>query len=107
MKDLGEKFDSVEQAWFCRCNSYKSYGKRGVGDCESTKRLCEINDIYRIVKMLRLQSILSTRHLRVMKKWGEKQMCPHRSYGAKRSEEVLWAYAMKSLEFVLNSKGLL
>jgi len=57
--------------------------------------------------MLRLQSILSTRHLRVMKKWGEKQMCPHRSYGAKRSEEVLWAYAMKSLEFVLNSKGLL
>ena len=108
MKDCYEKFESVEQAWFwfCRCNSYKQYGVRGIGDCETTKRLCEINDIYRIIKMLRFQNILSNRHLRIMKKWGYEQMCPHRSYGAKRSEELLWAYSMKVLEDVLISKGL-
>lgn len=91
MKDNFEKFDSVEQAWFwfCRCNSYKRFGERTIGDNEAPKRMCETNDIYRIIKMLRFQSLLSIRHLRVMKKWGEQQMCPHRAYGAKRSEEIL------------------
>jgi hypothetical protein len=109
MKDSCEKFESVEQAWFwfCRCSSYREFGARGIGDCEAKKRLCEINDIYRIIKMLRFQSVLSNRHLRVMKKWGDKQICPHRSYGSKRSEEVLWAYSMRALECVLISKGLL
>lgn len=109
MRDDFEPFDNVEQVWFwfCGCLMVREDGLRSCNDYVGKPRKCEVADIYRIIKKMRFDRLISNRHLRVMMKWGNLECPPYYNSRAKRSEIRLWDEAMKSLEIYLLQKGII
>lgn len=107
MREDYEPFNSAEEVWFWFCASLEARGDglRSRSDYWGKLRACEISDIYRIIKQMRQYHYLSQRHLRVMTKWGERQISPWYEPRAKRSEIRLWEEAMRCFEaFLINKK---
>ncbi len=103
-------FECAEEVWFwfCRSLNARSDGARGgKGDFIGYLRDCEICDIERIIRRLRIEGKISRRHLRVMIKWGKLNVPPYYDSRAKRSEVRLWDSAMAEFEKVLYGKGIL
>lgn len=108
MRNDYEPFDNAEQVWFwfCGCLIARGSGLRSCNDYEGKPRNCEVADIYRIVKKMRLNRQITNRHLRTIMKWGNKEYPPHYDSRAKRSEIRLWDEAMRIFEFYLREKGI-
>ena len=76
-------------------------------DFKGKIRNCEVADIYRIIKKMKLNHQITNRHLRVMVKWGQLECSPYYHYRAKRSEIRLWDEGLHALEGWLLSKGII
>ena len=100
-------FESAEEAWFwfCFCESLGS--ERGRGSSSSIVRPCETSDISLVVKRLVREKRLGQIHLRVMSRYGLKQMPPHVNSGDSLASCRLWCEAMEVLTEVLFKKGIL
>lgn len=109
MREDYEPFTSAEEVWFWFCSSLLARGDgfRSRSDYCGKLRACEIVDIYRIIKTMKQNHYLSNRHLRVMSKWGERQISPWYDRHAKRSEIRLWEEAIRNFEYFLIYKKIL
>ena len=110
MRNDYEPFENAEQVWFwfCGCLMVREEGGlRSRGDYAGKPRKCEVADIYRIVKKMRLNRQITRRHLRVMMKWGQLECPPYYDCRAKRSEIRLWDEGLHALEICLPEKGIL
>lgn len=109
MGNCYEPFENAEEVWFWFCSSIvaKNDGWRVRGDYKGKEHCCEISDIYRIIKKMKLQSLITNRHLRVMVEWGKQSISPYYNKYAKRSELRLWAEGISALDFQLRSKGII
>jgi hypothetical protein len=104
-----EPFESAEEVWFWFCSSMvaRNTGLRARGDYGGRERCCEINDIYRIIKRIKMRKHISNRHLRVLVKWGSMSVPPYYERRAKKSEIRLWSEAIGVLEFYFREKGII
>ncbi len=104
-----EPFDNAEQVWFwfCGCMLARDNGLRSCNDYKGKQRNCEVADIYRIIKKMKLNHHITNRHLRVMVKWGQLECPPYYNYRAKRSEIRLWDEGIHVFEYYLLSKGII
>lgn len=104
-----EPFENVEEVWFwfCACLQARSDGLRSRSDYSGKIRNCEVADIYRIIKRLKVHGEINNRQLRVMYNWGSMHLPPYYDPRAKRSEVRLWESAMLSLEKALVEKRIL
>lgn len=104
-----EPFENAEEVWFwfCACLQARSDGLRSRTDYTGIQRPCEVGDIYKIIKRLKLNNQLSNRQLRVMYNWGGLHFPPYYDKRAKRSEIALWEAGIKSLEAVLIDKKII
>ncbi|MDD4556770.1 MAG: hypothetical protein PHE89_05555 [Alphaproteobacteria bacterium] len=109
MGRMYEPFENAEEVWFWFCSSLISQedGWRAMGDYGGKERCCEINDIYRIIKRLKLCHETSNRHLRVALKWGKELTPPYYAKRAKRSEVRIWGEFITALETALKKKGII
>lgn len=109
MREFYEPFNSAEEVWFWFCGSLlaRGDGLRSQSDYWGKLRVCEISDIYRIIKSMKHHHHLSNRHLRVMVAWGKQQQAPWYETRAKRSEIRLWEEAMRNFEVYLCYKKIL
>lgn len=109
MREIYEPFNNAEEVWFWFCCSIlaRGDGLRSKSDYPGKLRSCEISDIYRIIKQMRLHNEISNRHLRVMSKWGKAGVSPFYERSAKRSEIKLWEYGMCVLDMYLKNKRIL
>lgn len=109
MRDSYEPFCSAEEVWFWFCGSLlaRGDGLRSKSDYWGKLRACEISDIYRILKKMKQNHCIGQRHLRVMSKWGQRQIAPWYDVRAKRSEVRLWEEAMHNFEAFLIAKKIL
>lgn len=109
MSESFEPFDNAEDVWFwfCACLQARSDGLRSRSDYNGKLRNCEVADIYRIIKRLKLHGAINNRQLRVMYGWGYLHCPPYYDPRAKRSEVRLWESGMQSLEQVLIEKRIL
>lgn len=109
MDEAYEPFDNAEQVWFwfCGCLLARSDGMRSCNDYKGKIRNCEVTDIYRIIKKMKLNHQITNRHLRTMIKWGNLECPPYYHYRAKRSEIKLWEEGISVLETWLLSKGII
>ncbi len=109
MREDYEPFDNVEQVWFwfCGCLLARGAGIRSCNNYEGKLRNCEVADIYRIIKKMRINRQISNRHLRTMTKWGNLECSPYYNHRAKRSEIRLWDEGMRVLESYLLEKGII
>ena len=105
-----KEFENAEEIWFWFCLSIKirAYGVRSRKDeYWGYKRKCEVCDIERIIKRLKMTHSITNRHLRVMAKWGMLRTPPYYDSRAKRSEIRLWEEGIKALENALRAKEIL
>ena len=94
--------------WYCKCQSVKEIeGCHNIRNSYDEERPCELSDIYRIVKRLKISSFLKRKHLRVMLKFGDLQTPPSKKFGDRRIEEILWEEAMNILSVPLKEKGII
>ena len=109
MREDFEPFENAEEDWFwfCGCIMARDGGLRSCNDFKGKIRNCEVADIYRIIKKMKLNHQITNRHLRVMVKWGQLECSPYYHYRAKRSEIRLWDEGLHALEGWLLSKGII
>lgn len=109
MEDSFEPFENAEEVWFWFCSSMeaKNNGWRIKGDFGGKERCCEVSDIYRIIKKIKLQKLITNRHLRVMSEWGMKMISPYGDKRVKKSELRLWTEGINALAFYLIEKGII
>lgn len=109
MREDYEPFENAEEVWFWFCNSVTARGDglRAKGDYLGHIRICEISDIYKIIKKMKSGHYISNRHLRIMSKWGSLSTAPYYDRRAKRSEIALWEEGMRYFEIFLKTKGIL
>lgn len=109
MKDVYEPFDNAEEVWFWFCNSLAARGDgfRSRSDYWGYQRVCEISDIQRIIKNMKMYGQITNRHLRVMSRWGELNTAPYYDRRAKSSEIRLWEEGIRNFEAWLKVKGIL
>lgn len=109
MYERYEPFDNAEEVWFwyCACMQARADGSRGRCDYVGPLRPCEVGDIYKIIKKLKLDHSLTNRHLRVMFTWGIQHCPPYYDRRAKRSHITLWEEGIRSLEAVLIEKNII
>ncbi len=101
-------FSSAVDVWFWFCETIKLRALQGVGGKRNSDEVksCEINDVYRIVKHMIIQKIISNYHLEIMVKYGNKLLPPSVRFGDKRGEEDAWNEAMLRFDEVLKKKGI-
>lgn len=104
-----EPFENVEEVWFwfCGCIIARGDGLRCAKDYVGKVRNCEVGDIYRIIKRMKIGHQISNRHLRIMAKWGGLSCPPYYDKRAKRSEIVLWDEGLSILEKYLRDKRII
>lgn len=104
-----ETFENAEEVWFWFCASIvaRADGIRAKGDYAGEPRCCEIGDITRIVKRLKLDGKITNRHLRVMTTWGDLFCPPYYDKRAKRSEIRLWEEGVAALDFEFRQLGII
>lgn len=109
MYESFEPFENVEEVWFwfCACIQARADGLRSRSDYSGKIRNCEVADIYRIIKRLKLHGEINNRQLRVLYHWGRMHLPPYYDSRAKRSEVRLWENAMQCLEKALIEKRIL
>lgn len=110
MSNEYKEFENIEDLWFwfCRSIEAREEGFRNrFDDYVGYVRRCEICDIERIIKRLKLAGLITNRHLRVMARWGRAQLSPFYNPGAKNSEIRLWEEGLSALYLVLKEKGIL
>jgi len=101
-----EPFESVEDAWFwcCFCDMQKGVGRSHA----SSSRVppCETSDIFIVIKRLVEEKSLFQRHLRVLSRYGLKQVSPYMADDSTEEEKNLWKEAMTRLWRPLYNKGI-
>lgn len=102
-------FNNPEEVWFwfIEANQARLDGARYTAARGNVRRPCEPVDILRILDRLYRTRRLMMDHLRVMRFYGVRQMAPE---GWRRSEAraaTLWREAMRILEPVFISKGIM
>ena len=109
MREDYEPFDNAEDVWFwfCACIQARGDGLRSRSDYCGKKRNCEVADIYRIIKSLKLKGRINNRQLRVLYSWGMMHFPPYYDKRAKRSEIRLWEEGIMALEQELVAKCIL
>ena len=103
---VAEPFESVEDAWFwcCFCDMHK-----GVGHAHATSAKvppCETSDIFIVIKRLVADKCLMQKHLRVLSRYGLKQVSPYMADDSTEEDKNLWREAMTSLWRPLFNKGI-
>ena len=58
-------FDNAEEVWFCNIIDNQAGGLRSRTDYPGEPRVCEISDIYLILKKMHIQDKITNRHLLV------------------------------------------
>ena len=109
MNNKYKAFDNAEEVWFWFCNivDNQANGLRSRTDFPGLPRICEISDIYVILKKMHFQDSISNRHLRVLYRWGHYQIPPYYDRRAKRSEIKLWEDAIRCFDNRLRLAGIL
>lgn len=109
MTDDYEAFDNAELAWFwyCNCLLARGDGLRARSDYVGIIRGCEVCDIEKIVRYMRMRQEVSHRHLRIMYKFGALHVPPHYEKRAKSSDIRLWEEGIKVLEGYLLDKRII
>lgn len=109
MNETFDPFDNAEDVWFwfCACLQARGDGLRSRSDYVGKRRKCEVADIYRIIKRLKMHGEISNRQLRVMYNWGYMHFPPYYDSRAKRSEVRLWEESMRIFEKALIEKNIL
>ncbi len=100
-----QAFESAEEAWFWFCFCESLGPRRGSGS--GIVRPCETSDISLVVKRLVREKKLGQIHLKIMSRYGLKQMPPHVCAGDSLAACRLWREAMDALAVVLLQKGIL
>lgn len=109
MTDNYKPFDNAEEVWFwyCNCLVIREDGLRSKGEHNGTPRICEVSDIAKIIKYMRMRSEVSPRHLRVMYRFGALNVPPYYDKRAKNSEVNLWDEGIKIFESYLLAKRII
>ncbi len=105
-----KEFLGVEEVWFWYCSSemmLKDSAFRKHSDYPTLPRKCETSDIYRIVRRMRANGEISSRHLNVMYKFGTILTSPWAIKSSRKIDLMLWSEAMSILEKYLIVKGIL
>lgn len=99
-------FENSEEAWFwcCLCESLGNERARAQG--ARVLRPCESADIKISLNRLMRDGRLTEHHVRVLSKYGYKQIPPHENFGQPRRECSLWREALHLLENILMLKGI-
>lgn len=109
MSDSYEPFDNAEEVWFwyCNCLLVRGDGLRSKNGYDGKLRNCEVSDIEKIIKYMRMRSEVSPRHLRVMYRFGALNVSPYYDKRAKNSEINLWDEGLKVFESYLLAKRII
>ena len=101
-----EPFESVEDAWFwcCFCDMQKGVG-RSHGS-SSVVHPCETSDIFIVLKRLVAEKSLLQKHLRVLSRYGLRQVSPYMADDSTEEDRNLWKEAMARLWRPLFNKGI-
>ena len=101
-----EPFESVEDAWFwcCFCDMQKGVGHSHASS--STVPPCETSDIFIVIKRLVEEKSLFQKHLRVLSRYGLKQVSPYMADDSSEEDKNLWREAMTRLWRPLFNKGI-
>ena len=105
-----QTFENAEELWFWFCRSLilRRAGLRGkTSEYYGSARICEIADIERLLRRLKISGVITNRHLRVMCKWGKLERAPYYDIRAKRSEIRLWEEGMNMLDYASRLKGII
>ncbi len=97
-------FESSEHLWmwFIFSKKIKPILKSQNG---ATYRPCEIIDIECLITKLHLSGQLSENELKVLLKYGMKQMAPLERIFSQRKDYFLWKSSMETLDFWFQKKG--
>jgi hypothetical protein len=103
-----QAFDSVEEAWFwfIQAQQARNDGARFTAGNGLVARPCEPIDILRVLDRLYRHRRLTMEHLLVMRHYGRRQMPPDPRRIKEGRAFKLWSEALKRLESVLESKGI-
>lgn len=102
-------FASPEEVWFwfIDANQARLDGARYTSARGNVRRPCEPVDILRILDRLYRTRRLMMDHLRVLRFYGVRQMAPESWRASEARAATLWREALKVLEPVLISKGIM
>lgn len=109
MHNKYKAFNNAEEVWFWFCNivDNQTGGLRSRTNFPGQQRVCEIGDIYLILKKMHFQDKISNRHFRVLYRWGSYQIPPYYDSRAKRSEIRLWEEAIHCFDIRLRMQEIL
>ena len=102
----GRPFLSAEEAWFWAFSALLAR-RDGAGSAwrpPGPDRPCDPDDIFRCLDALYRTRRVELLHARILRIWGERQMCPDRRSLGQRSDWRLWQQAMGELEWSLRLK---
>lgn len=106
-KDI-EPFQSGEDAWFwfVRCQRLRDDRVQPISSMGTLARPCDPDDIYRAVKRLYKQHLLSAAHLRILSQYGLAERAPDKRCSEEIAAARLWEEAIALLEQLLKAKGI-
>jgi len=92
-------FDDAEAAWFwfVRCQRLRTEGARLDSNALGIRRPCDPDDLYRIVLRLRRQGRVDDTHLRVLARFGMREMAPDPRTPDEVFASLLWDEALDRL----------
>ena len=101
-------FEDAEAAWmwYATCQVARADGARNLADMVETARPCEPDDVYRVVKRLYLDRLLSGDHLRTLVRYGLALLRPDPRVEEEKPAARLWDEAMKAMTRDLRDKGI-
>lgn len=105
----GEAFDNVEEAllWSLRCQIAKEEGARIVAGAGVVPRLCDPDDIARILGGLCRKKILNFHHMGVLQRYGRRKAMGMLTSVYQPRAEHLWQQILSSLSLELRTKGVI
>ena len=98
-------FETAQEAllWFCFCESTPKVRMQNHSDWSYC---CEPSDVAIVVKKLLLQKKLTRTHIKILSKYGLKQMPPHENSGDSKGICFLWKQALEKLLEPFKLKGI-
>ncbi|MBL6946257.1 MAG: hypothetical protein ISR47_06450 [Rhodospirillales bacterium] len=103
------QFSDAEEAWFwfCRCQQLRAMGVRLDGGPGNTARPCEPDDIYRAVKSLAKGRRIGPEHLKVLSRFGLKDIPPDARCREESHAALLWDESLDRLTTALRRKAII
>ena len=104
----GEPFRSVDDAWFWTMAALAARrdGARFTANQGRMIRPCEPDDMVKCLDALYRRRRISLDHVRVLRIWGDRQVCPDPACAGECGDWKLWREALDRLEWPLRIKGI-